>query len=269
MADYNQKETSIVYYDETGDDGNNTQSSKTFTLTGIYMKTSDWQENYYKLQELRRNLKSKYGFHITDEMHTKHFLTDKAPYRKYNWTKDQKTEILIEFVRTICNLNIEVVNVVIDKSKIVKPEYPVLENALKYNIQRIENTSNGKWNYLIITDKGRVGSMRKTARAIRVFNPIQSSFDYSSSNKPITYLIEDILEKDSKESHFIQVCDFISYFVHLFYKIDIHREELPSRVSNVIDKRFVLSLIKHLCDNNIFNLKATSSNKYGIVIYPK
>ena len=91
----------------------------------------------------------------------------------------------------------------------------MLENALKYNIQRIENDSKGEWNYLIITDKGRTAPMRKTARAIRVFNPIQSQYSYGYRNQPIKNLIEDIMEKDSSESYFIQVCVFHIYFLFI------------------------------------------------------
>ena len=48
-------------------------------------------------------------------------------------------------------LDISIVNVMIDKRKIKRYDYKVLENALTYNIQRIENDSNSKWNYIIIT----------------------------------------------------------------------------------------------------------------------
>ena len=42
---------------------------------------------------LRRELKDKYGFHVSEEMHTKHFLTDKNPYREYHWSKETKQDI--------------------------------------------------------------------------------------------------------------------------------------------------------------------------------
>ncbi len=77
-------ETYLVYFDETGDDGLIKTSSDTFILTGIYMPSENWQRNYNQMQFLRKELKSKYGFYIKEEMHTKHFLTDKDPYRKYN-----------------------------------------------------------------------------------------------------------------------------------------------------------------------------------------
>ncbi|MDE6601610.1 MAG: DUF3800 domain-containing protein [Lachnospiraceae bacterium] len=86
-------ETQIVYCDETGDDGLNTSSSESFILTSIYMPSSSWQENYNVVKALRSTLKKEYGFHTSQEMHTKHFLTDKNPYRTYNWSNAQKIDI--------------------------------------------------------------------------------------------------------------------------------------------------------------------------------
>ena len=147
--------------------------------------------------------------------------------------------------------------------------YHVLENALKYNIQRIENDSRGRWNYLIITDEGRLAPMRSTARAIRAFNPIQSKFSDGYTNQPIKSLIEDILEKDSAESYFIQACDLISYIVHLYYKTHEKKQALPNRVGRTIDNAFVGRAMATLKDRGLLNLKANSSSPYGLVVYPK
>ena len=75
--------TCIVYFDETGDDGVTTASSDHFVLTSVYMPAESWQKNFDKMKTLRRELKDKYGFHVSQEMHTKQFLTDKNPYREY------------------------------------------------------------------------------------------------------------------------------------------------------------------------------------------
>ena len=231
------------------------------------MPSSSWQGNYNTVKAFRSNLKNEYGFHTGQEMHTKHFLTDKNPYRTYRWTKTQKTELLKKYTLMIASLNISAINVIIDKSFITIGDYPVLQNALTYNIQRIENDSQGSWNFILITDKGRISPMRKTARAIRAYNPIQSQFG-GYINKPIKNMIEDVLEKDSKESHFIQICDFISYFVHLYYLTRYKNKELPNRVGNLINKEFVGSVMATLSTNGILNEKA-SHEKYGLVIYPK
>ena len=84
------KENYIAYFDETGGDGNNTHSSDIFLLTSIYMTINSWQKNYDIMLELRKKLKQKYNFFLKEEMHTKHFLCDKDPNRKYNWSINDK-----------------------------------------------------------------------------------------------------------------------------------------------------------------------------------
>lgn len=259
----------IAYFDETGDDGVTTASSDCFILTSLYMPTEKWQDNFNIMKDLRRELKNLYGFHTTDEIHTKHFLTDKNPYRKYKWDVETKKEILKKIIQAIVSMNLKFVNVIIDKTKFKDDNYHVLENALKYNIQRIENDSKGEWNYIIITDQGRIAPMRSTARAIRAYNPIQSKFTYKMVNQPVVNLIEDILEKNSKESHFIQICDFVSFFVYLYYRVYFMNKSLPNRIANVIDKSFVGSVMATLRQYEKLNLKANENNKYGLVIYPK
>ena len=124
-------------------------------------------------------------------------------------------------------------------------------------------------NYLIITDEGRIAPMRKTARAIRAFNPIQSKYSYGFVNQPITNMIEDIMEKNSSESYFIQICDFVSFFIHLYFKLEYRHEALPKRVANVIDDTFVKRVMATLKKSGRLNLKANESNQHGLVIYPK
>lgn len=265
----NELQTRIAYFDETGDDGNKSTSSDTFVLTSLYMPTSSWQNNFNLMKDCRKFLKSKYGFHISQEMHTKHFLSDKSPYREYSWSREEKIEILKAFIYCIGQMDIQIVNVIIDKNNITKSDYDILKSALTYNIQRIENASSGKWNYIIITDEGRLAPMRKTAREIRAYNPIQSMYDFSYRNEPIKFMIEDIFEKKSSESYFVQCCDFVSYFVHLYYKTVVCNKELPNRVSKLIDKEFVEKTIKYLKSSGKLNLSANRKNEFGFVIYPK
>jgi hypothetical protein len=262
-------ETRIVYFDETGDDGVTTLSSDHFVLTSLYMSADVWQSNFNIIREMRRKLKEDYGLHVSEEMHTKQFLTDKNPYRKYNLDKEAKQNILKIYTKAISGMDMKIINVIIDKTRFKDSNYKILENALKYNIQRIENDSNNNWNYIIITDEGRIVPMRKTARLIRAYNPIQSKYTFETYNQPIKNMVEDILEKNSNESYFIQTCDFVSFFVHLYFSATIKNRELPGRVGNVIDKAFVTRILATLKSGNVLNLQANSANDYGLVIYPR
>ena len=260
--------TYIAYFDETGDDGSNTKSSMQFVLTSAYMDANSWQENYDRIRDGRRLLKEKYGFHISEEIHTRHLVRDKGMYRSYGWTDEQRKDIIIDITKMICNLDVKITNVVIDKRKIRSAEYKVLEKALTYNIQRIENTSHGEWNYLIITDEGRLPPMRKTARTIRAYNPVQSHFG-GVQNIPIKGLIEDVLSKESGESYFIQLCDFVSFFADLYYRCEDKGEPLPGRVERVVDRTFIKRLFVTLRAGDVLNLKASNRHEFGFVIYPK
>ena len=265
-------ETRIAYFDETGDDGIITTSSDVFVLTSLYMPAASWQRNFDAMRQCRKQLKENFGFHVTQEMHTKYFLTDKGMYRPYGWTTEQRNQILIQYTKAISALDAKVINVIIDKTRVLCPEsYDVLKNALTYNIQRIENDSrsNGDWNFIIITDQGRIAPMRRTAREIRAFNPIPSQFTPDYRNNPVKNLIEDVLEKNSEESYFIQVCDFVSYFVHLYYKITELQGSIPNRAAKVIDNTFVMRVLATLKDGGLLNLEAAHGHPYGLVIYPR
>lgn len=260
-------ETYIVYFDETGDDGITTASSDVFVLTSIYMKSEEWQTNYESFKQFRKDIKSEFGLHTSVEMHTRHFLRDKGLYRPYGWTLVERQMILQRFADAISEMKIKGINVIIDKNNIRTGNYAVLENALTYNTQRIENDSAGKWKYLIISDQGRIAPMRKAARKIRAYNPIHSHYG-GMTNQPIQGMIEDILEKSSEESYFIQICDFVSCFTGLYYKYIIKDEELPKRIAQVIDKEFIVQVMDTFESGGILNEKA-SQYKYGLVIYPK
>ena len=82
-------------------------------------------------------------------------------------------------------------------------------------------------------------------------------------------MFEDILEKNSSESYFIQICDFVSFFVHLYFDVYHKNKALPTRVSKVIDAEFVRKWSYYLKRCDKVNLKANRNNYYGLVIYPK
>jgi hypothetical protein len=114
---------------------------------------------------------------------------------------------------------VRIINVVINKKNIQTDSYEVLGNALTYSVQRIENDlsrMSPASKYVILTDSGRVGKMRKTTRKIQRINFIPSKYSIGSYRKEIQHLIEDPLPKDSKESFFIQLSDLVSYIVFLY-----------------------------------------------------
>jgi len=261
----------IAYFDETGDDGYPEYSSEIFVLSCIYMSQDDWKSNYDEIYRFRQILKKEYGLPIKQEFHTKNFITDKNPYHG-KFLAETRRNILFQYCTLVTKLNIRVINVAIDKLKINRPKYNVLKNALTYAVQRIENDLNyqgQKEKFIIITDEGRIGKMRTTTREIQRINYIPSMYSTSSYRKEIKNLIEDPLPKRSEESYFIQLVDAISFIVHLYVKENLCHPKIPwgKRIHEVLSPGDDILLLNMMVEK--INLKASRSNEFGVVYYPK
>lgn len=260
----------LCYFDESGDDGFPNYSSEQFVLTALYFRATSWKDNFLQLYEFRKSLKSKYNFPVKEEFHTRAFIQDKKPYHGL-YNNEIRKEILFTYFSFISKLDLKIINVVINKTKISGQSYDVLDNSLTFAIQRIENDmlfSLLKTHYLIITDEGRVLKMTRTTRKIQKVNFIPSIFG-SPYRKEIKYLIEDPLPKKSQESYFIQVSDMISYVVNLYVTRNYTSpvRNWPKRVLNVLQYGEEEKLLQSI--KNVLNTKASKNDRYGIVIYPR
>lgn len=258
----------ISYFDESGDDGYPKTSSPLFVLSSIYTHHLNWKTNYELIRQFRRELAKSHGFLFDLELHTREFLTDKDPYRNLGYDPDVKKEILFLFCELFSKLNCRCVYVVIDKKAIGNRDYNVLEKAFTYSIQRIENDLKQDGSrFMIITDEGRAGKMRKTARKVQRINFIPSQFSNQSYRKEIQHLIEDPLPKNSKESYFIQFADLVAYLVNLWIGNELSLNNMPNRIACYLSIDEVCRCLEII--KSSLNTKASRSNEFGIVCYPK
>lgn len=260
----------IAYYDESGDDGYPKFSSPFFVLTAVYLSYLNWRPAFDTIMDFRRNLKTSFGLPIRLELHKKHFLLNKRPYDKLNLSEADRITVVDLFCDLIASLSIKTINIAIVKPRIRNSGYEVLDTALRYSIQRIENDLNPSRNpdqkFMIITDAGRVGKMRHTARKIQRINFIPSKFKPTSYRKEISSLIEDPLPKDSKESYFIQLADLISFVIYL-HSIDACKiGHYPARLPASISPAKVVEWLERL--KPALNLQASSKDPFGIVYHP-
>jgi hypothetical protein len=260
----------ICYLDESGDDGVTTSSSYFFVLTSLYMHHQLWKDNYEHLRIMRRQIKQTYGLPIKTEFHTSDFIKNRHPYRNFNISDANRKQIIFDVINYVSlHLDIKIINTAVNKRRITQgSNYQVLDNALKYNVQRIENdlntTAPGS-KFLIITDEGRLNQMVKTTRRIQKINFIPSHYGGSYLSN-INKLIEDPLGKESHESYFIQLADLISYIVQLYLLRNITPQlTWGRRVLNVLNYGDEITLLNMI--SNRLNLQA-SSRAYGIVLYP-
>lgn len=281
----------FAYVDESGDDGF-PGASPLFALSAIYLHYLNWQPIFDQLLNFRRRLKTSHGLPVREEIHTRQLLRFKKPYNQifsslpkrqksqwqdgHHWAK----EILDLFAAHIATLNWSAVNVVIVKNNLTAPPYrPVLDYALSFLIQRIENDlapQNHPANkFIIIADPGREASMRHIARRLRRFNPVPSQYG-GTRHLPIRSLIEDPLPKDSKQSYFIQAADFIATVAYLYVQAHYTSIPIPQRIGRTLTSttatatatasNAITSWMNTLTP--ILNTHASRKDPYGVVVYP-
>ncbi|MEA3296014.1 MAG: DUF3800 domain-containing protein [Patescibacteria group bacterium] len=260
----------IAYYDESGDDGYPKCSSPLFVLSAIYLHYLNWKDVFENISEFRKQLKKDFNLPIKMEFHTKYFILNKNPYRKLQISDDDRLLIIELFCELISNLEVSIINVVINKKNILSQDYNVLDNALKYSIQRIENDLNKidpSKKFMIITDQGRIGKMRMTARKIQRINFIPSKYNIKPYRKEIKSLIENPLQKDSKESYFIQLADLIAFIIYVYSVYKLNVGKISNRMSKNVNMKNIIGLMERLKAS--LNLNASKSDPYGVVYYPK
>lgn len=259
----------LCYVDEAGDDGFPQMSSQIFVLTLLYMHHSEWKSNWERIRDFRRELQQRYDFPVKLEMHTKAFLTDKNRYRTFGFTPRQKRQILAAFLRLIAQLDIRVINITINKSRIAVPTYDVFDRALTYAIQRMENDLNKSFaaaKFMMISDEGRLAKMVSTARRMQRFNYISSMFG-GSYRSDIKNMIEDPLSKRSEESWYIQLADIIVTATYYYKLYDLGLGHLPKRLEAVVKPHECERMLEMV--GNRLNKDASRHCKFGIVTYPK
>jgi hypothetical protein len=261
----------IAYYDEAGDDGFPSYSSPMFALSAVYMHYLQWRPNFERIQEFRRGLKRDFGLPVKLEMHTKYFILGKKPYRSIRIAEQDRIQVLDLFADLIGSLQLKIINVVINKANLPPHWTGVLDTALKFSVQRIENdldpTQNPEARFMIITDPGRVGAMRATTRRVQRINYIPSRFGSGPYRREITALIEDPIQKDSKESYFIQLADFLSFVVYLYAHFELGVGQLHGRMPGAVDAAKVRDWMDRM--RPVLNTKAAGDDQYGVKVYPR
>ena len=198
------------------------------------------------------------------------FLLNKNPFRSLGIKNADRLNIVGLFCDLIGNLDLKIVNVVIVKPRIRNQNYQILDTALKYSIQRIENDLNPAQSphekFMIITAPGRIGKMRKTSRRIQRINYIPSRFSPTSYRREIRSLIEDPLPKDSKESYFIQLADVVTLIVYLHSITSTGIGRFPNRLGRIVNPTIIADWMNRIIPS--LNLQASNSDPYGIVYHP-
>jgi hypothetical protein len=258
----------LAYYDESGDDGHPHTSSPLFTLSVVYQHHLVWKDNYEIIKKFKRQLAHDFPFPFHEELHTREFILNKNPYHQWGIVDTDRAHVIDLYCELCAQLDLRIINVVIVKPRFYKPKVNILDLAVTFSVQRIENdlAPIPQNRFMIVTDWGRVGKMRKTTRRVQKINFIPSKFGPTSRRQEIQKLIEDPLPKDSSESYFLQLADLSACVVSLYSVITQHVGTLPKRLPATMDTAKVMHWMEMLKPS--LNLQAAGDNEYGVKFHP-
>lgn len=245
----------LMYVDESGDpgviSGNN---SKHYILSGIIVSQTEWKIYLDRLKEFRKYLSKTYSFNVKLEIHASELIriNKTKEYRKFH--KNVRIAILRDFCNQIPVIfdGAKVINICIDKSQYTSSK-EIQITAWERLVQRFDTylKKSAKDSGIIISDDTDGNAIIKSIRKMRVYNPVPSSYG-KPRNLPTTNIIEDLFQRSSDSSYFIQSSDVIA---HLLYRKEYPKGSLKKYgLSNLFNKIQPILL-----------LEASRSDALGIV----
>lgn len=207
----------ILYVDESGDPGLHKYGSPYFILSGLIVADSEWNKYLSRLKKLRKSIKDRYGLFLKEEIHAAELIRIKNidAYRKIR--KSDRIKILREYCQQIPILfdNAKLINVCLKKENYSDSETIQL-TAWNRIAQRFDTylKKDVKDRGIIISDDTDGVKIMRLLRKMRVYNPIPSRYQ-GYYNAPTDSIIEDLFQRSSHHSYFIQSVDVVA---HLLYR---------------------------------------------------
>jgi len=201
-------------------------------FSALALPVDQWHEAFRQVREFRRELRRAYGIYVYKELHAWKFVSGRGHISDRVVAKGQRCAIFRDALRLVAGLpGARLFNAVFPRNDD--------EKAFEWMLNRINRTLQAWGSYgLLICDEGKEIAYTRLVRRMYVYNPIPSKFGVwfdsgrTWKNIPLDRIVEDPFFKDSAQSYFVQLVDFIAYAL-------LRREHpLPSKSRYGLDKAF-------------------------------
>lgn len=214
----------LMYVDESGDPGA-ISPVRHFILSGLIIPATDWQESFERHHQMRRHLKTTYGFPVRAELHGASLVDTRYGDSNVRNLGGRITRMKLfqDVMQSLVGVfpTAKTFSVYVDKDAAFQSNY------------RRENYLTLAWNYLlnryhrflehncdnapgvVISDDSASSTIRSLMRKMRVYNPLPSHYDPRGFyNAPVRTIIEDPFFRESQHSYFVQIADIISHSLY-------------------------------------------------------
>ncbi|MFY8000290.1 MAG: DUF3800 domain-containing protein [Candidatus Kapaibacteriota bacterium] len=212
-----------MYVDESGDAGDwinpHSGNSRHYILSGLIVPSSDWNQSFARMKTLRKVFRSAYNFPMQEEVHASELIRVGKSKSYRSISKTNRMKILVRFIQEIPQIFTtgKIINIILDKTDFVSgTNYK--EIAWSRLLQRYDTflKKSGSVNGMVIVDGDEEAKIRALLRKMRIYNPAPSKLNAGIYQTPIDNIIEDIFERNSKHSFFIQAADIIAHSLYRY-----------------------------------------------------
>ncbi|MDP8943296.1 MAG: DUF3800 domain-containing protein [Actinomycetota bacterium] len=200
--------------DESGDPGVGVGSpTPTYTVSAVFVHDTQWVSLFEDLLRFRRYLRDNFGLRMRAEMKASELVRGSGPWADLGLGDRVRKRIYRSFMRFQGKTGaVLTFAVVIDKNHCRDTDH-ARDIAWRYAFQRVERTMNARnERVMLVPDSGQFHWIRRLSREMRRFSQVGSMLGTGSLARPlIQVLIDDPVERDSRESYLIQLADLNAY----------------------------------------------------------
>lgn len=216
----------IMYVDESGDPGISGYSSPHFILSGLIISQDNWNKNLDHLKKFRGVIKETYGLNKRTEIHASELIRIKKIKEYQKIRKSDRINILRDYASQIPVIFSEarVINICLRTTDFTTSG-EIQETAWRRLIERYDTflKKTVKDKGIIVSDDTDSTRIMLLMRKMRISNSVKSPFGPDSFNAITDNIIEDIFQRSSHHSFFIQTVDIIT---QLLYRMEYPKGSL-------------------------------------------
>ncbi|MCI0692593.1 DUF3800 domain-containing protein [candidate division KSB1 bacterium] len=194
----------LLYIDDSHDE-------KIYVFSALALPVNQWRQAYQQVRDWRQSLQKTKGIDVHKELHAWKFISGRGRPSDRIITKKERAAIFREGILLVSKLpGARLFNVIFPKKED--------ERAFEELLHGINLALRAWGSYgMLICDQGKEKIYTMLARRMPSYNLIPLRFDAQASmglshrNIPIERIIEDPFFKDSRQSYFIQLVDFVAY----------------------------------------------------------
>ncbi|MCB0220728.1 MAG: DUF3800 domain-containing protein [Chrysiogenetes bacterium] len=210
----------LAYFDESGDSGYRSTISKAFVLGCVLVRSDQWLPALDALKAFRTALRIEHGIPMDFELKGHHLGRGKA-LKRFGLTEAERRRIYHGALQVLNDTGYFRVFGVVIRKDLIKARGridPRIEGWVRA-IERVQSFAVENESFAtLMPDVGHAELIKRLVRRMRRHNDVQGKFGTGAVvDHKLLNIVEDVSDRISHESYFVQAADWVAYAAHRAY----------------------------------------------------